>query len=250
MKKWKRLILINSLFVMFIGADQISATERKDYQEIQVQDVSGDKIRDRLVVKGTPLNDQTLTLTNLTLQISFGNNHNKPISITLPDGRKPFLTLTDLNHDSIKDVFVVIEPSNQEETVKALAFSFKDGKQVSMDAPLPVNAQASFLNDYKAEIKVFDKTFKIDVSSRKEMYEKLGFYHNGKLNEPIELIIGEYSILKPTYILQGRGLVGIQKVSGVSDSDKIGILKSTWFFQGGEWKLKNVSFKNMVTKSK
>lgn len=244
MTSWWKVFLIAGFLTVLSNSYAYSSEKQNVYIELQVEDVTGDKIKDQIVIKGVPNNSNSIDLKNVSLEIRSRNVENESIKLSLPDGSKPVLSLFDLNHDGVKDVFVTIQPIDREDTVRAFCYTFKEGKVVDLEAPHPVSTEASFQNGYKAVIKAGNKTFKVDVSTHKKMYEKMGMYHNGKLNEPIELMVNDYSKLQPTYILQGRGVVGFQKISGAYESDVLGVLKSTWFYQSGEWKLKNVTFKS------
>ncbi|HEY2421171.1 MAG TPA: hypothetical protein VGI04_07145, partial [Neobacillus sp.] len=116
----------------------------------------------------------------------------------------------------------------------------------------PLEAESGFLNGYKATLKIAEtgKSYLFDLSDRKKYYQKLGFYHNGKLNEPTELTVNPFSSLKPTYLNEEQmGLTGIQRVTGIANADTIVYIKSSWLYVGDKWKLVNAVVQKEVGNS-
>lgn len=248
MKFCYKLIVI-SFFVPFCIGHVTTNAEKlsSHYEEIQQQDITGDKIKETIKITGVFYNSKSIALKKPTLHVTYGGTTNT-IKIPLLNGSKPVLSFNDFNRDGSKDVLVTIHPIGKDSTVKGYFYSFKDGQQINLSAPPPIMAETSFKNNYKASIDVGSKQFTIDVKSRKKTYDKLGLYQKGKLNEPIELIVSDYTILRPTYILQGNGVEGVQKVSGAFEADLLGEIRSTWVIEEGEWMLRKITFENLVKK--
>jgi len=82
----------------------------------------------------------------------------------------------------------------------------------------------------------------LDLRMKKKKYDKLGIYRNGKLNEPSETLISEFTSLR-TKDLDKDGemeLVGLQSVSGASTTDVIAKVQSIWTFKNKEFQLKRI----------
>lgn len=215
------------------------------YEEEQLHDVTGDKIKEKLVIKGEINEKKKTAIKNVKFQVQNRTN-GKIINLPLENGIKPVMQLADWNHDGVKDVMVTIKSDNENQALTAYMYSFKDNQMLDLEIPPPVDAISSFRNQYKAEIKVQNKRFNIDLSARKKKYDALGFYEKGKLNEPMELIVSPYISLKSTYTLKGYGLKCVQQVSGISESDVIGEITSVWVHISGKWVMQSVSVKSKV----
>jgi hypothetical protein len=233
--------------IMTLSCGGNTVVANSQYVETQLHDITGDKIKDTIIIQGTYLKEKSLDLKNVSLQI-VDTKRQQTFSFPLPIGSKPFLSITDFNHDGVKDVFVTIYSNSNDHHIKGFVYSFRDGQQVNLLAPLPVDVQASLQDHYQAKIVIGKKEYKIDASSNKKTYEKLGVYNKGKLNEPMELMVSGYSTLKATYMLQGHGLIGKQTVTGAFKEDVLGEVISTWLLENKEWKLKKVYFKKSKKK--
>ena len=62
----------------------------------------------------------------------------------------------------------------------------------------------------------------------------------------MEMLIGTNSSLKPVYTVRGKGIEGVQRVSGAFEDDLVGEIRSVWLMDGSGWKLEKVFFKKNV----
>lgn len=238
-------ILLMTCSVSVTTNAHAESTEQTQYEELQQHDLTGDKVKETIKVTGTFYEPDSLNLKDITLQVNYGQSK-KSISLPLGYGMKPVLHIVDLDHDGIKDVFISIKDIGNHSSAKGFGYSFKNEKVVNFEEIPQLDTQSTFQNDYVAKIKVSTKTYTVDVHSRKDMYEEMGLYHKGKLNEPMELLVGDYVDLMPTYTLKGKGIVTSQPVSGVSEDDVIGRIETVWILRNGSWQMKNVHFANLV----
>jgi len=251
----KYYYVIISSFLIFIiccvsSVEDVSATEKSPtvYEEIQQYDVTGDKVKETIKVSGEFYEDSP-NLKQITLQVVYGGNK-ASVSIPIGYGAKPVLHIVDLNHDGVKDVFLSVKEVGDSPSVKDFGYSFKNEKVINFLELPKLDTQTNFQDEYKVKIKLYNDTYIVDVSTRKKMYEELGLYHHGKLNEPIELIVSNYVNIKPTYTIKGKGIEATQMVSGSSETDIIGEIKTIWIIQEGKWKMQNVSFRDLVSAQK
>lgn len=246
-------VMISSFFMLSIycmsNTGNVSAVEKSVvYEEIQQYDVTGDKVKETIKVSGE-FYENSSNLKEITLQVLYGGKK-ASVSIPIGYGAKPVLHIVDLNHDGVKDVFLSVKEVGDSTSVKDYSYSFKNEKVINFLELPKLDTQSHFQDKYKAKIKLHDNTYIIDVSTRKKMYEDLGLYHHGKLNEPMELTVGHYVNIKPIYTIKGKGIEAMQIVSGASDTDIIGEIKTTWMFQEGIWEIQNVSFRDLVNAQK
>ncbi|MEH6942821.1 hypothetical protein [Bacillus sp. JJ722] len=243
MKFFMMGLICTVVLLMYVPSQQGQASVW--YEEEQQQDVTGDKIKETLLIKGKIKKENVLK--DVSLQLTNGAT-GKCMKIPLNDGLQPKMFFTDFNHDGVKDIMITLRSANEKSKVNNYIYSFKNQQKVNLQVPLPVDVTSNFRDEYQAELVVQNKTYRMDVASRKEVYEKLGLYHNGKLNEPMELIISPYISLKSTYTVKGFGLMGVQRVSGAFKEDVLGEITSVWINQSGKWHLQKTSFKNVLKK--
>lgn len=134
-----------------------------------------------------------------------------------------------------------------------------DGKEETNDlkgelcgktVPNPLEVESQFINGYKAKFTILQtgKSYWFDLQDRKDYYKKLGLYHNGKLNEPTELTVNPFSTLKPALVKEHEmGLIGLQRVTGITKADTIAYIQSSWLYKGEGWKLIKADVLNDVS---
>lgn len=211
----------------------------------QEADINGDGQKDVISLQGLPYqkNDIVYKEFSLTIKLSNGKDYKEKLTY----GLDPQMNLIDINHDGNKDVFISIPTGQSGGMSKHYLYSAKDNQFANIPIP-ELEVQGQFKNGYKAMISIpaTNESFVFDLMIRKEMYESLGMYQNGKLNEPTELMILPYGKLKPlsTKGLE-YGLKGVQMVSGTSKTDKIAYVETSWYYRDGDWKLINTKVKEV-----
>ncbi|RRN71307.1 hypothetical protein EI200_11365 [Peribacillus simplex] len=244
----KYTVLVISLFLSYQAVEAHDKNFQVDGTYISTKrDVTGDKKIDIIQVQGLPYEEGSKFLKKIELSVE---SNRSTISVPLEAGYNPDLKVTDLNNDGIKDVLVTVLMEGKDRLISSYAFTFKDGKVKELEVPPSVPVMAQFLDGYKAEIIIEgQKPVVIDVISRKQTYEALGIYRNGKLNEPTELLVDPYSSLDLKTVLgKGKGLIGIQHVKGSDESDPILEIKSVWNYNNG-WQLVKAQVKPVKAKN-
>ncbi|WP_442600254.1 hypothetical protein [Neobacillus sp. D3-1R] len=205
-------------------------------------DITGDGKKEEIIIYGIPNNkdEKVYKKIHLTIKTANGKNLEKKYEY----GLDPKLKLIDFNHDGVKDVFLTIQRSESGEGNGGVKdyylYSFKDMIFVELPLPETMEIEGQFTNGYKAKISIPDTNKKVvfDLMFKKDQYDNLGMYQNGKLNEPTELIILPYGKLTPFITKDNHfGLSEMQQISGVSDSDTIAFVDSKWFYKNGKWML-------------
>jgi hypothetical protein len=246
----KEMLIMFSVFFLLstIATSGVYAIEETT-KEITIsklkEDITGDGKKETILLKGNPFqantNNEEAFFKYLTIEVA--SSDNKTYKFSLDSGSKASLQLIDLNHDGVKDLFASVLTGGSEGTTVHFLYSLKDFIYSDLTVPDHLEIDSRFLDGYKAEIKITktDETFLFDLKDREKYYKQLGIYSNQKLNEPMELMVNPYSILKPVSLKGGEmGLKGIQRVTGVANTDAIAYVKSTWCFDLGDWKLVNL----------
>jgi len=203
-------------------------------------DVSNDGKKDTILLKGVPYEEGTKFLKEIQLQIDASNG--KSYKVELEPGYSPAIQYVDLNHDGLKDMFISIDSGGSGGISYYYLYTLKDFILQDLGVPDPLVINSQFMNGYKANISINDtgQSYTFDLRNRADDYERLGIYHNGKLSEPMELMVDPYSSLKPIQMNDKMyGLIGIQAVSGAYHADRIALVEATWYYENGKWVLKN-----------
>ena len=201
-------------------------------------DVSGDGKEDTVEIKGIPYEEGTSYLKEIFLEINASDG--KTYKTELNSGFEPKIDFNDLNHDGIADMFISIPTGGSGGISHYFLYTLKDFQLTDITVPDPLVISSEFQNGYKASITIDNtgKSYTFDLKSRKKDYDRLGIYQNGKLNEPLELMVDPYSTLKPVIVKnESYGLKGVQQISGAYHADGIAFVESTWYYENEKWNL-------------
>ncbi|MBB6447404.1 hypothetical protein [Bacillus benzoevorans] len=242
MKKEFGLVLIALFFLSLNNTFTAVYALDKDGKEVvlieEKADISGDGKEDTIFLKGIPYEEGASYLKEIFLQITGSNG--KSERVELEGGYEPGVTFVDLNHDDIEDMLISIPSGGSGGMTNYSLFTYKDFQLKEIAPPDPLTITSQFLDQYQAKITIENtgQSYNFDLKSRKNDYDRLGIYQNGKLNEPRELMVDPYSTLKPVKINDNSyGLKAIQQISGAYHADGIAFIESTWNYENGKWLL-------------
>ncbi|GAA0314956.1 hypothetical protein GCM10008967_01830 [Bacillus carboniphilus] len=250
MVKKQLLLAFFAFFVLTLPAlanvlTEIEETNNETNKVVQEykEDVTGDGKQDTIVLEGVPYDKDSPYLKEIFLIVE--TDANKKFKVTLEGGYEPEAEFQDLNHDGVKDVFISVATGGSGGIYNYYLYSFKDNKQVDVGVPEPLTIQGEFQDDYKAIVSIPEtqESYTVDLSGRKDEYDRLGLYVDGKLNEPTELMVDPYSFMKPeNFGNVGYGLKAIQAISGAYHADGIGRVESKWYYKDNKWTLVDARF--------
>jgi hypothetical protein len=236
------LLVFTSFFLMSLtaitGVYAIEETTKIVTLSNELADITGDGKEENIYLKGVPYQKEDSFLERIYIEIAASNGNT--YTIPLESGSKASLQLVDLNQDGLKDLFASVLTEGSEGIVNNFSYSIKDFIQTNIAVPEPLEMDSHFIKGYKAEIKVTKtgKSYVFDLKDRKQYYKKLGLYYKENLNEPTELAVNPFSRLQPIRLTGNKvGLIGEQRVTGISNADIIALVKSTWSYDKGHWKL-------------
>ncbi|ESU33561.1 hypothetical protein G3A_05000 [Bacillus sp. 17376] len=248
----KKELLITFSAFFFMSLTALTGVYAGESQEKTVTiseekvDVTGDGKKDLIYVKGVPYEEGAQFLKKIFLKIRASNGEN--YKIDLEAGYDPTNIYKDLNHDSVKDIFISVPTGGSGGLSNFYLYSLKDFQVTNLTVPEPLAASSQFEDGYKASIKLQEtgQSYTFDLSDRKEEYESLGLYQDGKLNEPTELMVLPFGILKPIKVKDDfYGLKGIQRINGAYNADGIANIESTWLYEKGKWRVINAEVKSL-----
>lgn len=237
MKK-EPLIILSALLLFFLIVGTcvytVDAKAKKSNVIQKSEDITGDGVKDSVTLKKiSKLRSKKIILIT---KLSNGKTH----ELSLEKGMDQDLSLVDVNHDGVKDVFV---RNSYKEKVENHLFSYKDFIFKEFPIPSLPTIQGQFLNGYTAQIDIQETAtdYAIKLKKRKQKYDSLGIYQNGKVNEPTELVIDPYGGFKAVKFNDGDfGLKGVQRISGIEKNDPIALVESYYSLMGGNWILRKV----------
>jgi hypothetical protein len=249
MKK-ELLITFSAFFFMSLTAlTGVYAGESND-KTVRVSeekvDITGDGKKDWIYVKGVPFEEGAQFFKKIYLKIKASNG--EIYKIDLDGGYDPTTIFKDLNHDSVKDIFISVPTGGSGGLQNFYLYTLKDFHVANLTVPEPLAVSSQFEDGYKASITIGEtgQTFHFDLSDRKDEYDRLGLYQGGILNEPTELMILPFGALEPLRVKENLyGLKGIQRISGAYNADGIGNIESTWLYENGKWQVLSVEVKSL-----
>jgi hypothetical protein len=247
MMKKELLLAFVAIFLMSLTAITGVYAIENDIKRVTLitksVDITGDGKVDDIKLEALPYDHKEKAYKEFILGFTLSNG--QTYEEKLDYGFVPKMSVIDLSHDGIKDVFVSIPTNDDEQTGNHYLFTAKDFNLTEEQIPELPEIYGQFTNGYKARISIpaTKKAYTFDLMIRKDKYESLGMYQNGKLNEPMELKISPESHFEPAKIEGEYDLKSIQRINGTSDSDSIGIVESYWKYKNHNWTLVKTKIK-------
>lgn len=241
-------ILLSAITVVFAvdNNDQSNEFIVKDQA-----DVTGDGTDDSITITGKPYENEQEFLKGLKLKLK--TSEGKSFKIKLEDGYKPNLYVNDFNQDGVNELFISVPTGASDGLTQYYLYSFKNSKKTKLAVPEPLTIISQYEDNYKASLKIDETSEAVtfNLIDRQATYDNLGLYNEGKLNEPMELMVMPYSKMEPARLADGKfGLKGVQKIGGVSEDDEIGFVETSWTFENKKWVLMNSSIKEVAKNKK
>lgn len=246
MKAVNYLILcVCFLLVHFpLDADAAAKKNREVKLKSYMIDVTGDGQKEQLTLYGIPFDENTMYYKEFKL-VSI-NKKGRAVQ-RVAGGFSPNLIFADVNSDRALEVILEIPTGGSAQSRDYYAFNVYNQEIEELPLPNPLNLNGSFKNNYRASfiIPENNQSFVLDLLKHKPVYDKLGMYKKGKLNEPQETLIGEFHSLSIKDVNKDgvNELMAKQTISGASVSDVIAEVCSYWSYEGEKWILKNVKVK-------
>jgi len=243
MKKEFGLALMAFLFLSLNAISGVYALEEKGGMLTLLQqerDISGDGKNDIVTIAGVPYEEGISYLKEIFLQVTVSEG--KTYKIDLKSGFDPTIDFIDLNHDGVDDLFISIPTGGSGALSNYFLYTLANDQLIDIGIPDSLTITSQFQDGYKAKMTIENtsETYTFDLKSRKKDYNRLGLYYKGKLNEPTELMVDPYSLLKPIKLKNDQyGLKGIQQISGAYHADGIAFVESKWFYENGKWNIVN-----------
>ncbi|NQD67074.1 hypothetical protein HP456_14255 [Bacillus haikouensis] len=247
------LFAFSTFFILSLQAiagnfSEENHSEQPEINQLTVKsyskDVTGDGKTDKIELKAIPYSPDALFLKEVWAEITTSNG--SEMRIDYEGGYEPQIKYVDLNHDGIKDMLFSTATGGSGGLYYMALHTLADNKLLNLGLPEGLTIQAQFQDNYKSVITFTDtnQSYTIDLRDRKEEYERLGIYTDGKLNEPMELIVSPLAFFEPSKIKgkTDKGLKGYQQISGAYKADGIGTAESYWYYENDKWNLVEINW--------
>ncbi|MBM7583909.1 hypothetical protein JOC86_000446 [Bacillus pakistanensis] len=240
------ILSLNALAGNFVQEEDENNALVIDTYEV---DVTGNGKPDKIVLWGKPFPD-ALYYNKVWSEII--TDDKKSFQIDYEGGYEPKIEFIDFNHDGVKDLLQSSAAGGSGGLYHFTLYTLANNTLTDIGLPESLTIQAHFEDNYKASITFEDtnQSYTVDLSDRKEEYNRLGLYHNGRLNEPTELMVVPYAFFEPVKIKgkEGYGLKGNQQISGAYHADGIGFAASYWYYENGKWVLQKIVWEETSAK--
>lgn len=211
------------------------------------KDVTGDKAKDEITLWGKPYEPGALFYKEIWAEIQTADGKN--FRIDYEGGYEPQIVFPDLNHDGVKDLLQSSATGGSGGLYNYSLYTLAGDQKTDIGMPPALSIDAHFENGYKGVITFSDtnESFTVDLSDRKEDYERLGIFQDGKLNEPTEMMVIPYAMFEPVKIKgrEGKGLRGVQRISGAYQADAVGNVYSYWYYESDQWNLTDIKWEEL-----
>ncbi len=229
----------------------ISAGKSPFILQVLKSDLNKDKKTETIYLVGNKVDKNSLYYDQVTYVIKDGKTGKNLVKVLKDSqnfnlgGYEPRITLTDLNADGQTDLLLSAPTGGSGGYISYDLSTMKNGKLVSFLADKDmkgIDIAGKFLDDYKAQLtsKILNKTWSIDLSSSKEVYQDILYNKDGKLigaGDPYAGMITNFEIVD----LYGKKMLkGYQEIKGTCEADTLATIVLYMVYEKNEWHLVSV----------
>lgn len=217
--------------------------------EEAMEDVNGNGEKEKIYLLGKRYEDSPIYMEHTYILVEDAKG--KGYVVRLPEDRDggylPSMTLADVNGDGAKEIMVALPTGGSGGIVGYFVYTLKDNKpELIFDSDeISVDIKGNFEDDYKAKISIkdpkgiYDMTTIIDVKDKKEMYDELELYKDGKLLYPQDVMLNPYSLIE-FRDLDNDGVAELetyQAIKGTCNADGVAAVITNWKLIDGNWQV-------------
>ncbi|WP_249871125.1 hypothetical protein [Oceanobacillus saliphilus] len=229
------------LLLLFIPTVSYSAeTEPKDTIVIDTyqEDLTGDGDNEKIELKGILFSQDAQYYQNIWTEISSASGPNW--SINYGGGYDPQLQFIDLNHDKVKDIFYQSPTGGSGGLYSYNLQTLAKGDLKELELPKQHYVKGMFEDNFIVSIDFVPEGQPdlVDVRDRADDYIRLGIYDkSGALLKSPSLMIDPIAFFEPVKIStsKGYGLKSYQQISGAYHADRLGSIKTIWYYENEKW---------------
>ena len=215
----------------------------------KAEDVNGNGKVEKVYLLGKRYEDSLIYMENTYILVE--DSKESGYVVKLPEGRDcgytPSMTLADVNGDGAKDVMVALPTGGSGGIVGYFVYTLKDDKpELIFDSDnISVDINGNFVDNYKAKLSIkdpkgiYDMTAVVDLKEKKEMYDELELYKDGKLINPQEVMQNPYGLIELKDV-DNDGIFELeayQAVKGTCNADGLAEVITNWKWVDGSWEV-------------
>ncbi|MGH4123920.1 MAG: hypothetical protein ACREV6_13420 [Clostridium sp.] len=231
-----------------ISIPELKLSKNTYVSDYKYVDITGDKIKDNVILTGTKTNKDDIYFENLNIIVQNGKTK-KFIKSSLgkdSGGYQSTIFLGDFNEDRTPDIFVKMPTGGSGGIIEYSIVNLKENKLSvlwdSKKSSSEIDLTGKFEDNFMASLssKNLNKTFQIDLSPNKQQYIELNIYDkDGKSKENIEPWLNGFGELTPVDTDKNGTyeLIASQRIVGTCNADTLGYLQSEWKWDGKNIKL-------------
>ncbi len=206
-------------------------------------DVTGDEVKDMIILVGEKESVDTTEATNIDVVI-YDPSEEKFYNLNLKKyaGKSPRIETYDMTGNGILDIILIVNTYNEVE-VRIVSMQNMEFKEIFKGKDNKgVTFTGNFLDGFKAYVKStkYGKEVNLDVQDRKVNYVSKGYYdESGRLlKEDAKITTSGFSSVEIVQLDGYFGLQTTQRIIGFDEDDLLEEIISIWKYEDGKWKLK------------
>ncbi len=205
------------------------------------EDITGDGLREYFKLQGRFLSTDSSYFQDVWLEIT--SPFSKEWNISFKGGYNPEITLLDLNHDQIFDLFYEVAIDEQDAQYHSQAYTLKDGKVEQIVLPKNNHIKGKYVDDFQIALTLHpnEKPIYIPVTNRQQSIQQKLYKENGKVLKEQNLVIDSIKQYVPVLISEskGYGIKSIRQVRGFHEEEVIGTIETLWYYDKKDWIILN-----------
>lgn len=218
-------------------------------------DVNGDGKNELVTLIGERFDETALYIDNINLLVEQSKGNEYIVNLSEEGGGYlPSIEFYDFTGNRIPEVIVSMPTGGSGGIINYYIYSLKDNKPTKIfdSDKNSVQIEGVFAENYKGKIHVkdskgiYDITTLVDMKEKKDMYDELGIYKDGKLSKDMYYYLMTntlYGLIKPVDI-DGDGVMELeayQSVKGSCNADHVADIVTVWKWQNGQWNITRIA---------
>lgn len=209
-----------------------------------IEDVTGDAVRDMIILVGEKENVASVKAQNIDIVIyDLAKQNFSNLNLKNFEGKMPKLEARELTGDGVLDVIAILDNDKEEKNIRIVSKQENEFKEIfKAKDNRGIIFFGNFLDGFVASIKCIklNKNEKLDLKDRKDNYITNNFYDEAGRILKSDAKINTTSF-KSVEFVQLNGYYGIQttqKILGFNNDDLLDEIITVWKFEEGKWQIK------------
>jgi len=236
------------LVMTFLLSDDAHANEQPpspSFIDSFEEDITGDGLREYFKLQGRYLSDDSSYYQDVWLDIT--SPFSKQWNISFKGGYHPEITLIDINHDQIVDMFYEVALGEHDGPYHAQAYTLKDGNVTQINLPKNNHIKGKYIDDFQIELTLHqnEQPIKIPIKNRDQFIDQNIYKENGEVLGEKNVIIDPIKRYVPTLISKskGYGMKSSRQIKDFLHEEVIGTVETLWYYDHNDWIILKTNWK-------